>query len=154
MSCPEQDHMGAAKWVWRYLRGTTRLGVVYDGSKPLQEFIDDDWAGDADGRRSTTGFVFTFNGGPIAWGSKRQSTMATSTAEAEYAAAAKATKGALWLRKLLSALCVDGGAVPIGKDSQACLALVNNTEATRRTRHVDVAYHMVRDYVALDEVTF
>ena len=59
--------MRAAKEVLRYLRGTTRLGVVYSGSEPLQGFVDADWAGDIDGRRSTTGFVFTCNGGPIAW---------------------------------------------------------------------------------------
>jgi len=154
MSCPKQDHMRAAKMVLRYLRGTTRLGVVYGGSKTLQGFVDADWAGDVDGRRSTTGFVFTLNGGPIAWASKRQSTVATSTAEAEYVAAAMATKEALWLRKLLSALGVDGGAVPMGEDNQACLALVNNPDSTGRTKHVDVAYHMVRDYVAREKVTF
>jgi len=42
MSCPEQDHMRAAKGVLRYLRGITRLGVVYGGSKPLQGFVDAD----------------------------------------------------------------------------------------------------------------
>jgi len=97
MSCPEEDHMRAAKGVLRYLRGTTRLGVVYSGSEPLQGFVDADCAGDIDGRRSTTGFVFTSKGGAIAWASKSQLTVATSTAEAEYAAAAMATKEALWL---------------------------------------------------------
>jgi len=154
MSCPEQDHMLAAKGVLRYLRGTTRLGVVYSGNEPLQGYVDADWAGDTDGRRSTTGFVFTLNGGPISWASKRQSTVGTSTAEAEYVAAAMATKEALWLRKLLTALGVDGGAVPMEEDNQSCLALVNNPEATGRTKHVDVAYHMVRDYQARGDVAF
>jgi len=153
MSCPDQDHMRAVKGVLRYLRGTTRLGVVYRGSGPLQGFVDADWAGDVDGRRSTTGFVFTLNGGPIAWASKRHSTVRTSTAEAEYVAATMATKEALWLRKLLSALGVDGGAVPMGKDNQACLALVNNPQATGRTKHVDVVYHMVRAYVSRGDMT-
>ena len=58
----------------------------------------------------------------------------------KYVAAAMATKEALWLRKLLSALGVDGGAVPMMEDNQACLALVNNPEATGRTKHVDVAH--------------
>jgi len=154
MSGPEEDHMHAAKGVLRYLRGTTRLGVVYSGSKPLQGFVDADWAGEIDGRRSATGFIFTCNGGAIAWASERQSTAATSTAEAEYVAAAMATKKALWLRKLLSALGVDDGAVAMGEDNQSCLALVNNPEATRRTKHVDVAYHMVRDYQARGDVAF
>jgi len=149
MPCPEEDDMRAAKGVLRYMRETTRLGVVYGGSKPLQEFVDLDWAGDMDGRRSTTGFVLTCNGGPIAWASKQQSTVATSTAEAENLAAAMVTKDALWQRKLLSALAVDRGAVAMVEDNQSCLALVNYPEATGRTKHVDVAYHMVRDYKVL-----
>jgi len=154
MSCPEEDHMRAAKGVLRYLRGTTRLGVVYSGSEPLQGFVDAVWAGDIDGRRSTTGFVFTCNGGAIAWASKRQSTVATSTAKAECVAAAMATKEALWLCKLLSALGVDGGAVAMVEDNESCLALGNNPEATGRTKHVDVAYHMVRNYQAREDVAF
>jgi len=154
MSCTAQDHMRAAKSVLRYFRGTTRLGVMYGANEALQGYVDADWAGDINGRRSTTGFIFTLNGGPISWASKRQSTVATSTAEAEYVAAAMATKEALWLRKLLLALGVDGGAVPMGEDKQSCLALVNNPEATGRTKHVDVAYHMVRDSQALGDVAF
>jgi len=65
MSCPEQDHMRAAKGVLRYLRGTSRLGVIYGGNEALQGYVDADWAGDIDGRRSTTAFIFTLNGGPI-----------------------------------------------------------------------------------------
>jgi len=83
-----------------------------------------------------------------------QSTVATSTAEAEYVAAALATKEALWLRKLLGVLCVDGQAVPMGEDNQSCLALIKSTEATGRTKHVDVAYHMVRDYQTRGDVAF
>jgi len=128
--------------------------VVYSGEEPLQGYVDADWAGDTDGRRSTTGFVFALNGGPISRARKRQSTVATPTAEAEYVAAAMATKEALRLRKLLTALGVDGGAVPMGEDNHSCLALVNNPEATGRTKHVVVAYHMVRDYQARGDVAF
>jgi len=154
MSCPEQAHMRAAKGVLRHLCGTTRLGEAYGSSEPLQGYVDSDWAGDVDGRRPTTGFIFTVNGGPVAWASKRQSTVATSTAEAEYVAAAMATKEAIWLLKLMRVLGVDGQAVPMGEDNQSCLALVNNLEATGRTNHVDVAYHMVRDYQTRRHVAF
>jgi len=51
------------------------------------------------------------------------------------------------------ALGVDGGAVPMGEDNQSCLALVNNPEATGRTKQVDVAYHMVREYQARGDLT-
>jgi len=65
-----------------------------------------------------------------------------------------AIKEALWLRKLLSASGVDGGAVAMGEENQSCLALVNKPEATGRTKHVDVAYHMVRDCQARGDVAF
>ena len=154
MSCPAKAHMRAANSVLRYLCGTTRLGVAYGISEPLQGYVDADWAGDADGRQSTTGFIFTVNGGPVAWASKRQSTVATSAAEAEYMAAATATKEALWLRKLLEVLGVDGQAVTKGEDNQSCFAMINNPRATGRTEHVDVAYHMVRDYQTRGDVAF
>jgi len=51
MSCPEEEHMPSAKGVLRYMRGTTRLGVVYGGDEPLHGYVDADWAGDTDGGR-------------------------------------------------------------------------------------------------------
>jgi len=92
--------------------------VMYGANGAIEGYVDANWAGDTDGLRCMTGFIFTLNGGPISWASKRQSTVATSTAEAEYVAAAMATKEALWLRKLLLALGVDGGAVPMEEDNQ------------------------------------
>ena len=63
----------------------------------LDIYCDADYAaGDLDTRRSTTGYVFIQHGGAITWMSKRQSTVAASTTEAEYIAAAQATKEALW----------------------------------------------------------
>jgi len=50
-SCPKKDHMRAAQRILRYLRGAMRLGVVYGKEKPLQEYVDADWAGDIDARR-------------------------------------------------------------------------------------------------------
>ena len=146
--------MRAAKGVLRYLRGTTRIRVMYGANDALQGYVDADWAADIDGRRSTTGFVFTLNGGLFLWASKRQSMVATSTAKAENVAAAKATKKALWLRKLLFELDAEVGAVLMGEENQSCLLLVNNPDATGRTEHVDVFYHMVRDYLAREDAAF
>jgi len=78
----------------------------------------------------------------------------TSTADTEYVAAAMATKEALWVRKLLGVLGVDGQFVPMGEENQSCLALINNSEATGRTKHVAVVYHMMRDYQTLRDVAF
>jgi len=118
MACPEEDHMRAAKAMLRHLRGATRLGVAYGADKPLQGYVDADWAGDVDARRSTTGFIFTPHGGPVSWRSKSQLTVATSTAEAEYVAAAMAPKEALWLRKLYRILASTAAPLPCGKTTR------------------------------------
>jgi len=70
-ACPEEDHMRAVKGVLWYLRGATRLGIAYGAHKRLRGYVDADWAGDVDARRSTTGFIFTLNGGPVSWASNR-----------------------------------------------------------------------------------
>jgi len=127
MYCPEKDRMRAAKGVLRYLGGTTLLRIMYVGNDALEGYVHADWAGDTDGRRSTTGFIFPLSGGPMSWASKRQSMVATSTAEAEYVAAAMATKEERWLRRPPSDLGVDGGAVPMGDCNQSCLALDKKT---------------------------
>jgi len=139
MSCPKRDHLIAAKSVLRHLPGPTHFGGLYGGKEALKRSVNASC-------RSKTGVVSTLNGGPISWKSKRQSTVARSTAEAENVASATASKEALWLWKMLSALGVDGGDVLMGKDISSFMALVNNPEATGRTKNFNVAYDMVRHY--------
>jgi len=67
MSCRQEDHMRAAKGLLRYLRGTTRLGVVYGGRETLKGFVDANWAGDIDSRLSKTGFVSPSMTGRLRW---------------------------------------------------------------------------------------
>lgn len=95
---PQQCHVTAAKRILRYLKGTIGLGIKYSGSSPLVGFSDADYAGDEESRRSRTGIVFVFNNGPITWLSQKQSTVSTSTCEAELTAAFAATKEIVWLR--------------------------------------------------------
>ena len=79
------------KWILRYLRGSTDVGWVLDRgvdfSGKLTGYVDSDYAGDLDRRRSLTCYVFTLCGSVIRWRSILQSTVALSTTEAEYMAA-------------------------------------------------------------------
>ena len=63
----------------------------------IHGFVDVDWPGDLDQRRSTSGYVFSLFGGAVSWMSKRQSVVALSTTEAEYMVATHASKEAVWL---------------------------------------------------------
>ena len=60
-------------------------------------FVDADWAGDLDQRRSTSGYLFNLFGGAVSWMSKRQYIVALSNIEAEYMTTTHARKEAVWL---------------------------------------------------------
>ena len=61
---PGKDHWEAVKWIFRYLRGSSKLCLTFGDSKPVLEgYVDADWTGDLDGRKSTSGYLFTFAGG-------------------------------------------------------------------------------------------
>ena len=98
----------AVKWILRYIKGTIDVGLVFEkdstGKQECIGYVDSDYAGDLDKRRSTTGYVFTFSQALVSWRSTLQSTVALSTAEAEYMAMTEAMKEAIWLQGLLDDL--------------------------------------------------
>ena len=107
-----------------------------------------------DTRRSTTGYVFTLSGGAISWSSRLQPTVAASTTEAEFMAAAYITKEALWLRTLLSELSMEMDTININADSQSAIKLLKNPVFSMRSKHIDVIYHFARERVARKDVAF
>ena len=97
----------AVKRIIRYLKGTLRfIGILCTRSAEddLIGFSDSDWAGDLDNRKSTSGYLFKLSSGPISWRNKKQTSVALSTAEAEYIALSSAMQEAMWLRQLMSEL--------------------------------------------------
>ncbi|KAE8708629.1 Cyclic nucleotide-gated ion channel 1 [Hibiscus syriacus] len=143
MSKPGKQHWEAVKWIFRYLKGTVGHEIVFGSQRdnPLVlGYVDSDYAGDLDNRRSTTGYVFTLGGGPICWKSTVQSVVALSTTEAEYMAAAEAAKEALWLTGLVKELGVQQGGVQLLCDNQSAIHLAKNQVYRARTKHIDVSY--------------
>ena len=151
---PRTTHWKAATAVLQYLAGTRNRGIRFDSGVGLVAFSDSDWAGCQDTRRSTTGYVFTMNSGAVAWSSRVQPTVAGSTQEAEYMAAAAAAKEALWLRKILPELGVSVGATTIAVDNQSCKLLLENPLETQRSKHIDIMHHFVRERVQKGELKF
>ena len=102
---PHHFHWVGAKNLLRYLRGTINHGLRYTaGSVILWGYTDADWAGSVVDRKSTSGCCFNLGSASISWMSRKQKSMALSTAEAEYIAASMACCEAVWLRKLFSEL--------------------------------------------------
>ena len=155
MSAPTVAHWNLLLGVLRYLKATPKLGLTYGGGTlDLFSFCDSDYAGCIDTRRSTTGHASILNGAAVSWQSRRQPTVATSTTEAEYMAAASVTKEVLWLKTLLKDLGVPSKSVHIWSDNQASLALIKNPILSQRSKHIDVSYHFVRERAESGEVLF
>jgi hypothetical protein len=157
MAKPAESHWNAALGVLRYLANTQDYGILFEPSyvsNELKGYADADFAGDIDTRRSTTGYVFTLCGGAISWSSRLQPTVAVSTAEAEYMAAAFAVKEALWLRKLMCDFGMGIQPVKIFGDNQSALKLIKHPIASLRSKHIDVIYHFARERAARGEVKF
>ena len=147
---PTQSHLTAAKRILRYLKGTVYLGLSYkkcaDGN--LIGYSDADWAGDVDDRHSTSGNVFLLAKGAVSWLSKKQATVALSTAEAKYVALSAATQEAIWLRRLLT----DVGEsledpIVINEDNQGAIAMAENPVGHARAKHIYIRFHFVREGV-------
>ena len=111
-------------------------------------YSDADWAGDVKDRRSTSGNVFLLGGGAITWSSRKQSSVALSTVEAEYMALSVATQEAIWLRQLQEALGVtESGPTLIHEDNQGAISMAKNPVLHKRTKHVQIRFHFVREAV-------
>ncbi|KAG6433493.1 hypothetical protein SASPL_105107 [Salvia splendens] len=106
---PTKLHFAAAKRIMRYLQGTKRMGIKYVKEIDLKliGYTDSDWGGSLDDRKSTSGYLFSLGTNIVSWSSKKQKTVALSSAEAEYIAASDATCEGIWLRRLLEDLQQD-----------------------------------------------
>jgi hypothetical protein len=94
------------------------------------------------------------NGGPIAWGSKKQSTTASNTTKAEYYAAHKGAGEICWMRQLLGDLGYpQTEPTDMYSDNQATIRLIRNPEFHQRTKYIDVKYHVIREYYQHGDLT-
>ena len=172
---PAKHHGNILKGLLRYIRSTINRGIVYgpsgsSGSSTLIGYSDSDYAADKVERKSILGYVYMLAGGPISWMSRKQKSVATSTTEAEYTAMSSCVKEGKWLAQALRDLNLSkylGGdqvgvdikedikhkdesptqLVPVQYrgDNQAALSLVKDSHVHERSKHIDVAYHHVRD---------
>lgn len=121
----------------------------------LEGYCDADFATDKAMRRSKTGYLFMVNGSMIDWRIQLQSTVAVSTAEAEYMSLAKCTKKALWLRTIQAKLLGKAPqAVPIHCDIQQALQMAKELNCVSKTKRIDVKHHFVRERGLTGEMVY
>ena len=156
-SDPTEAHLTAVKRIFRYLKGSINLTLHYeftDCETKMIGYSDADWANDIDDRRSTSGNTFIMSGGAITWLSQKQTTVALSTSEAEYMALGLATQEAIWLHHLLNDLHVNTTEpTEIMEDNQGTIAMTRNPVGHKRTKHIDIKHHFIREAVQDGAIT-
>jgi hypothetical protein len=143
-------HMVGAKHILRYVAGTVDFGLNYvkgDGVR-LVGYIDSDCAGCAANRKITSGCCFSLGSALVSWFSWKQKSVALSSAEAEYMAANQASCEAIWLRKMLVGLFgQEMSPTVIHCDNQSCIKLSENLVFHDRSKHIEIRYHFIHDWV-------
>ena len=155
MHDPREPHLALVKRILRYVKGTLSYGL-HIGTGPvdsLTAYSDADWAGCPDSRCSTSGFCVFLGDNLISWSSKRQTTVSRSSAEAEYRAVAHAVAECCWIRQLLQELHVPlASATVVYCDNVSAVYMTANPVHHRRTKHIEIDIHFVREKVALGQV--
>ncbi|KAJ4720887.1 Retrovirus-related Pol polyprotein from transposon TNT 1-94 [Melia azedarach] len=146
MGEPGKEHWQAVKRIFRYLKGTFDVGLIYRGDTQclMTGFSDSDYAGDVDSRRSMTGYVFTLGSSVVSWKATLQPTVTLSTTEAEYMALTEAAKEGIWLKGLVSDLGLYHDQAIVYCDSLSAICLAKDQVHHERTKHIDVRYHFLR----------
>lgn len=146
------------KRVLRYIKGTINIKLVYKQTNYqniLVGFVDSDWGSDETDRKSTTGYIFQlFDCCSISWNTKRQNSVAASSTEAEYMALFEGVREALCLRSLLNDINIKiSEPIIMFEDNNGCISLANNPILFKRSKHIDIKYHFIREQVERKVIT-
>lgn len=143
----DQTHWTMVKRVFRYLQGTMDYKLQYrrDRESTLRGYYDASHAPSTTDHRSITGYVFMMQGGAVSWNSKRQSTVALSSTEAEYLSLSSAVQEAIWLRSFCMSINLQGEEpIKVYCDNKGAIELGKNARFSARTKHINVRHQFVR----------
>ncbi|XP_058771701.1 secreted RxLR effector protein 161-like [Vicia villosa] len=173
-SCSTKRHWKGIKHIFRYLRGTSDLGLFYYNSTKsvLLGYADAGYLSDPHNAKSQTGYIFTYGNTAISWRSQKQTLVATSSNHAEVIALHEANKECRWLRLVTrhiqgaSGLPIDNNPTILYEDNVACVTQMREgyiksditkhippkffsfTQELERNKEVDVQYIRSSDNIA------
>jgi len=168
---PCRHHLRAAHRVLTYLKLNPKISATFGNNKqneplieafntggqgfqmPVDAYSDADWAGCPESRRSTSGGIIRFNGDIICWISKKQKTIAMSSAESEYIALTETAKEIRWIQQWVGEISDVTTPGTIKCDNRAAILLSAADGIHERTKHFDLKVHFIRDQVAKKNIT-
>lgn len=150
-----QSHWEAVKNLFRYLKATSHFGLTFsrDSCPKLFGYCDASYASDKTDFKSITGYVFLMQGSAISWRSKKQSTIAKSSTEAELQSLSDAVDETLWLRKIIKELELETeGPTMIMCDNRSTIEFGNNAKFSHNLKHVNVRYYSIKEKIDKQEI--
>ena len=144
---PKESHLHAVKRIFRYLKHTPHLGLWYPRDSPFEliGYTDSDHAGCAIDRKSTSGGCQLLGNRLISWSSKKQTSVACSTTEAEYVAAGRCCAQVLWIQNQLLDYGYKFRKTPICCDNTSAILITQNPVQHTKTKHIEIRHHFIRD---------
>ncbi|KAI4325215.1 hypothetical protein MLD38_030632 [Melastoma candidum] len=153
-SAPKESHLAPVKRIFRYLAGTVNLGIWYPRGSLLVPvgYSNADYAGCRIDRKRTSGTCQLLGNMLISWFSNKQTSVALSTAEAEYVAAASCCVPLLWMRQQLEDYDLHFNSIPLMCDNTSAINLSRNPVYHSRSKHIELRHHFLRDNVQSGKV--
>jgi hypothetical protein len=146
---PKKSHLTAVKRIIKYVNDTLLHGIWYfrETNLVVASYLDADWAGNADDRKSTSGGWSYVGTNLVAWRSMKQSSISLSTAEAEYIAARSCCTQLLWMKKLWWDFEFPQDTMVIHCDNTSAINISKNPVLHSRTKHIDIRHHFICELV-------
>ena len=145
---PSKEHLDKSLYIFRYLAGTQDYTLEYGRKEEgLIAYADADWGSETTSRRSTSGFMIKLGGAAVSWTSKAQKTVALSSTEAEYMSLSDTSRQLVWTRSLMQEIGFKLGPLPLCGDNQGAIFIASNAVQEKRTKHIDIRYHYIREVV-------
>jgi hypothetical protein len=147
-SDPKECHFVAVKQILRYLSHTPCFGIWYPKGSTfdLIGYSDSDYVGCKVDRKSISGTCQFLGRSLMSWSSKKQTSVALSTAEAKYVAAGQCCMQLLWMRQILRDFGYNLSEVPLLCNNESAIFLVDNLVEHSCTKHIDIWHHFLRDH--------
>lgn len=143
---PRKAHWLAVERIIKYINNTKKYGLTYKRNESkLEAYTDASWGGDYLERCSTSGGLILLSGGPISFYSRKQATIALSTAESEYLAACELVKELVATINLLNEIRYYINKPTVYLDNQSTLKQITGNETLRRSKHIDIKLHYIKE---------
>ena len=154
-ACPKESHLNSVKRIFRYLKGTINIGLWYPKCDDFELicYSDEGFRGCKIDKKSISRTCHFLGHSLVSWHSKKQNSVALSTAEAEYIATGLGCAQVIWMKQTLRDFGLTFSHVPIKYDNISIISISKNLVQHSRTKHIEIRHHFLRNHAQKGDIT-